>query len=127
MGLKVSGIARLTRDPESRQAGSTSVCQLGLVSSQRIKTKAGEKKEKSTFFDVDAWGQQGQVVQNYFKKGDRIYVEAELEQDSWEDKDGNKRSKLKGRLVSFEFIEKPTSAEKAEPEDNSEKGEDVPF
>lgn len=114
--LKVTGIARLTRDPESRPVGNTSVCKFGVVSSQKFKGKDGERKEKSAFFDVEAWGPQGQVIQNYFKKGDRIFVEAELEQDSWTSPEGQKRNVLKGRLVNFEFIEK---AKKSEDNDSS--------
>lgn len=114
--LKVSGIARLTRDPEIKQAGNSSVCKFGVVSSQKFKSKNGERKEKSAFFDIEAWGPQGQVIQNYFKKGDRIFVETELEQDSWTSPEGQKRTVLKGRLLNFEFIEK---AQKSEDNDDS--------
>lgn len=111
--LRVVGVARLTRDPESRQVGSTSVCTFSVVTSEKFKSK-GEYKEKSTFFDVDVWGQQGQNAQNLLKKGDRIELIANLEQESWE-KDGQKRSKLKGRLVDFRFVD----ARKKSPDDNA--------
>lgn len=125
--MLVSGIVRLVRDPESRQAGSSSVCKLTVVENRKAKDK-----EIATFVDVEAWGKQGEVIQQYFTKGSRIYIVGTLEQQNWE-KDGEKRSKLSVKLTDFQFVDKNTSGGSAENESddqggNSGKGgQDVPF
>lgn len=98
--MLVSGIARLIKDPESRQAGSSSVCKFTVVENKKYKDK-----ETATFLDCESWGKQGEVIQNHFSKGSRIYLVGELEQENWEDKEGQKRSKVKVKVSDFKFVD----------------------
>ena len=102
---KVIFMGNLTRDPETRQAGSSSVCAFGLASSRKYKTKDGEQREETTFVDVEAWGRTGELVQQYMAKGRKVLVEGELKLDTWDDKDtGAKRSKLSIRATTVTFV-----------------------
>jgi len=59
------------------------------------KRKKGEEYiEKVSFFDITAWAKMAETLSQYLVKGKQIIVSGELEQDRWEDKDGNKRSKV---------------------------------
>ena len=88
-------VGNLTRDPEVRYIPSgTAVCDLGLAINDR--KKVGEKWEEETLFvDVTCWGRTAEVCGEYLKKGAQILINGKLKMDNWEDKDGNKRSKIK--------------------------------
>lgn len=89
----------LTRDPETRAAGSSTVCNFGLAINRKYKDK-----EETTFVDCEAWNATGENIARYCTKGQPLLVEGELVLDQWTDKDGNKRSKLKVRVYGFQFV-----------------------
>jgi len=105
---KVFLMGRLTRDPEQRFISSgQSVVNIGVAINRQFTTN-GEKREESTFVDVEAWGPRGEVIQKYLTKGNPIFIEGRLKFDTWE-KDGEKRSKLKVVLDNFQFIGGPAA------------------
>jgi single-strand DNA-binding protein len=95
----------LVRDPTTRQAGSASVVSFGLAINRKYKTQAGEQREEVTFVDCEAWGRTGELVAQYLTKGRGALVQGRLQLDSWEDKDGNKRSKLKVVADQVQFLD----------------------
>ena len=102
---KVILMGNLTRDPELRVTPKgTAVCQLGLAVNSTYKDKEGNTKEEVTFVDVDVFGRQAEVIAKYFTKGRPILIEGRLKLDSWESKEGDKRSKLKVVLENFTFV-----------------------
>ncbi len=117
---------RLTRDPEVRAVGETSVCSMGLAIGRKFKGKDGTLKEETTFVDIEAWGRTGETSGQYLKKGNPVIIEGELRLDQWEDKtSGQKRSKLKVVANRVHFGAKPAGAAKQEAEAPEEK--DIPF
>ena len=103
---KVILMGNLTRDPELRSLPSgTTVVNFGLAVSERWKDKStGEQREEVCFVDVDAFGRQGEVVNEYFSKGKPILVEGRLRFRQWETDSGEKRSKLSVTLDRFSFV-----------------------
>jgi len=99
-------IGNLTRDPELRVTPKgASICSFGMAVNRSFKTGDGEKREETTFIDIEAWGRQGEVISKYCAKGKSLFVEGRLRFDSWEDKtSGQKRSKLSVVLENFQFI-----------------------
>ena len=77
---------RLTRDPETTQANKYSVVKFAIAVN-------GFKKEDVSFFDCEAWGKVGEIVQEYCQKGKQIAIAGSIRIDRWQDKDGNNRSK----------------------------------
>lgn len=97
-------MGNLTRDPELRVTpNGNSICKLGLATSRVYSTKDGERREETTFVDIDAFGKQADVIAKYMKKGRPILVEGRLKLDQWE-ADGQKRSKLSVVLENFQFL-----------------------
>src|SRR5882757_2756048 len=95
----------LTRDPELRQVGTDkAVVNFSLAVNRRWRNAAGEQVEEATFVDVEAWGRIGEVIGQYLKKGSPAYVEGRLKLDTWEDKDGQKRSRLKIVAEQVQFL-----------------------
>ncbi|MBL6918878.1 MAG: single-stranded DNA-binding protein [Puniceicoccaceae bacterium] len=102
---KVILMGNLTRDPETRvTATGLTICKFGLAINRVFTTKDGERKEETTFVDVDAFGKQAEVITKYIRKGDPLFIEGRLKFDQWEANDGQKRSKLGVVLDKFEFI-----------------------
>ena len=89
---KVMIIGNLTRDPELRQTGSgTAVCSFGVATNRTWKDASGEKQEQAEFHNVVAWARLAEIITQYLKKGNRIYVEGRLQTRDWEGQDGVKR------------------------------------
>lgn len=80
-------MGRLTRDPELKTTPTgVNVCSFGIAVDRRFQTKGEEKK--ADFFNIVAWRQQGEFVSRYFKKGNMILVEGELQTRQYTNKDG---------------------------------------
>jgi single-strand DNA-binding protein len=97
-------IGRLVRDPELRYTqGGTPVANFSIASN-RSYTVNSEKKEIVSFFNCIAWNKLGEIIVQYCKKGNRIGIEGRLQQRSWEDQAGNKRSTVEVVTENFQFL-----------------------
>lgn len=90
---KVILVGHVTRDPETRQAGQATVCDLGLAVNDRVK-RGNDWVDEPTFVDVTLWNRQADVAAEYLRKGSAVLIEGRLKFEQWE-QDGQKRSKLK--------------------------------
>lgn len=111
-------IGNFTRDPELRQTpAGVSVLNFSIGLSDNYKRKDGTVEKKSTFVDCEAWDSGAELIAENFRKGDKILIEGKLRTDSWEvevDGQTQKRSKLKVRVNSFEFLEHKKKREESE-------------
>jgi single-strand DNA-binding protein len=98
---------RLTRDPEMRAAGQSNVAGFGLAINRTWKDAAGEKKEEVTFIDIEVWGKTAEIAAQYLRKGSGCYVEGRLKLDTWEDPQGQKRSKIKVVAEKLQLGDRP--------------------
>jgi single-strand DNA-binding protein len=98
-------IGRLTKDPDLRYTqGGTSIASF-TVANNRTYTAQNERKEQVSFFNCIAWGKPGEVIAQYVKKGQRIALEGRLQQRSWQDQSGQKRSTVEVVVENFQFID----------------------
>ena len=93
----VALMGRLTKDPTKTRAGETNVCHFTVA------VDDGYRKDRTHFIDCDAWASTAEFLEKYFHKGQMIALTGSLEQSSWTDKDGNKKSKtiVRADRVSF--------------------------
>lgn len=85
---KVQLIGNLGNDPDILNEGK--IAKFSLATSESWKDKAsGERKTKTEWHNIVVFneGLVG-VVQQYVKKGSKVYVEGQLQTRKWEDKDG---------------------------------------
>lgn len=102
---KVIIVGNITRDPELRSTPSgTQVCSFSVAVNRNYRDSSGEQKENVSFFDCSAWGKSGELIAQYAKKGSGILVSGRLDQRSWEDKEGQKRSRVEIVVEDFNFI-----------------------
>lgn len=103
-------MGRLARDPEIRSTQSgISVCNFTVACDRRTKDERGDWKNEADFIPCIAWRQQGEFVNRYFSKGDRILVSGRIQPRSWEDKNGEKRYATEVIVEEVEFCESPKS------------------
>lgn len=88
-------IGNLTRDPDYRQlASGQAVCRLGLATNRQFKNKqTGSMVQEVCYIDIDVWGAQAESCRQFLQKGRSVLIEGRLKLDSWEDQNGQARSK----------------------------------
>ncbi len=103
---KVILMGNLTRDPELRfTQNNMAICKFGLAINRRFKdSQTGEWREEPTFVDVTIFGKRGEAFQKYHQKGKPAFIEGSLRLDSWQDQEGNNRSKLHVVGDNWEFV-----------------------
>lgn len=133
-------IGRLTRDPELKYLQSgTAVARFSIANNRKYST-AGEKKEQVSFFDCIAWSKLAEMLTEYCKKGQRIGIEGRLQQRSWDDQEGKKRSSVEIVVENVQFLsstskegsketpgEQPDFPSSSPTEDNAFTDDDIPF
>lgn len=93
----------LTRDPELKALPSgAQVVSFSVATNRTYKGKDGEKHEDTEYHNVVAFGRTAEVIGQYVKKGDGIYVEGRLQTRSW-DKDGTKHYRTEIVVNQFQF------------------------
>lgn len=98
-------MGNLTRDPEMRSTPSgAQVCGFSVAVNRTFKDSSGGQQEAVSFIDCSAWGRAGEIIAQYAKKGSGIMISGRLDQRSWEDKEGQKRSRVEIIVEDFNFI-----------------------
>lgn len=141
---KVILAGNLTRDPQlSHLPSNTAVAEFGIAVNRKWRDQQGQQKEEVAFIDCRAFGKTAETINQHFAKGKPIFVEGRLKFDSWEGKDGGKRSKLYVVVDTFQFVGKADGGDRREqaPAPQSERyagdgsqeaatvppGDDIPF
>lgn len=95
MTAQVTVVGNLTAEPELKTTkNGSSVLKVGVAVNRRWKNKQDEWEEEVSFFDVNAWGELADNVASSLSKGSRVIVSGRLEQQNWENKEGQKQSKV---------------------------------
>lgn len=102
----------LTRDPDFKVVGDSSVAEFSLAVNRKYKAPDGTLKEEVDFFSILAWGRLSELCRDYMRKGSACLVEGRLKQVRWESEDGKKNSKTKVQAERIQFIgKKPEGGE----------------
>lgn len=116
---KIILIGRLVRDPEQRYTpNGTSVANFSIANN-RTYTQGEKKKEDTSFFNCIAWSKLGELIVQYCKKGNRVAVEGRLQQRSWEDQSGKKRSTVEVVVENVQFLSHKENEGNAETSNNN--------
>ena len=111
-------IGRLTRDAELKYtSGGAAVCKFSIAINRR-KKNGEEWTEEAHFFDIVAWGRQGEVLNQYLVKGKQVAIDGELRQNRWE-QDGQSRSKVEIVANTIQLLGSSSNAA-ASPQDRTE-------
>ena len=81
-------LGRLCEDPNiTTTAGGTMIAKFSLAVDRKYKTEGGPTAD---FFPCTAFGKTAEICQKYLKKGSRIAVVGEPQNNNYTDKNGNK-------------------------------------
>ncbi len=95
-GNNVTIVGNLTRDPELRftPSGQATVT-FGVAVNRRWQNRQTQEWDEATsYFDVVCWAQMAENVAQSLGRGSRVVVSGRLDQRSWENSEGDKRSKI---------------------------------
>jgi len=99
-------IGRLGKDPELRYTpGGQAVASFSLATNRRWSGSDGQKKEQTTWHNIVAWGKQAEIMKEYLRKGQEVYLEGRIDNRSYEKKDGSGKAYVSEVVVeNFRFI-----------------------
>lgn len=107
---RVQLIGYLGKDPESKFTPTgKKVCHFSVGVTQRWKA-AGETKEYTEWFNIEAWGRLGEVAQQYLKKGSLVFLEGRLKTDRYEEK-GETKYYTKVVAFAMQFLDRKPADE----------------
>ena len=107
MGINVVCLSgNLTRDAELRSTQSgLSVLNFGIAVNDRVKNQqTGEWMDRPNFVDCVLFGKRADSLANILHKGSKIALEGKLRYSSWENDQGQKRSKLEVLVDEIELM-----------------------
>ena len=102
---KVILLGRLTRDPDTRQAGETTVTRFSIAVDRRFRKAGDETSQSADFPSCVAFGKTAEFVSKYFKQGMKIALEGHIQTGDYTDKDGVKHYTTDVVAENVEFAE----------------------
>lgn len=94
----------VTRLPELRWTPKgTAVIDIAIAVNKVWYDSDHQKHEQVSYHEVTFFGKPAEVLEKHVQKGTGLYVQGELRQESWEDKEGKKRTKTKVIGDHFQF------------------------
>lgn len=124
---RVQLIGNLGRDPETRFTSSGSkVAKFSVAVTHRWKSAEGENKQRTDWFNVDAWGRLGEICQEYLHKGSLVYIEGRLQTDQYE-VEGEKRYSTRVVAQTMQMLDRKSDEPEPEAEPSTAEEEELPF
>jgi single-strand DNA-binding protein len=94
----------LTKDPEMKALPSgIKVVSFGIATNRVYKDKNGVKQESAEYHNIVSFGKPAELIAQYMKKGNPIFVEGRIQTRSWDDKDGQKKYRTEIIVENFQF------------------------
>jgi single-strand DNA-binding protein len=104
-------IGRLGRDPEVRYTqDGRAIANFSVATSEEWKDKdSGERRERTEWHRIVAFGRLGEICGEYLSKGRQVYIEGRLQTRSWE-KDGVTRYTTEIVASNMQMLESKAAA-----------------
>ncbi len=108
-------ICRLTKDSEIEfmQSGSAK-CTFSVAFTTSRKNGTEWVDETNYINGLTLWGKTAENLHQYMKKGTLIGLSYHLKMDSWNDKEGNKKTMLKVVADNVQLLSRPSSVNNSE-------------
>ena len=112
----------LASDCEKRGSKKNPVVLFTVAVNERFAID-GEATERTHWIDCKLFGNYAMALAPYLKKGVRVCVDGSLDQNKWEDDEGNKYSKLSVKCANVEILATKAETESKTPEKKSKKAD----
>lgn len=125
---RVNITGNLTRDPELRAtAGGTQMLAFGVaVNDRRRNQQTGEWEDVPNFVDCIVFGSRAEAVSRFISKGSKVAIEGKLRYSAWENKEGQRRSKLEVIVDEIDFMGRASGQQVTSPAAEAAKVADTP-
>ena len=104
---RVTLVGHVGVEPDIRYL-ETGVCvaQVRLATTERAYTlqNGTQVPERTEWHTVIFWGKQGEIVESYVHKGDKLFVEGKLQYRSYDDKQGIHRTVVEIMANTLELL-----------------------
>lgn len=102
---KVILIGRIGQDPEIRTLDFGTVVNTSLATNAKWRDKnTGEKKERTTWHNLDFYGKTAEIAAEYLQKGMLIYAEGELVKRDYTDKNDIARTAVSINVKNMQML-----------------------
>jgi single-strand DNA-binding protein len=110
---KVILMGNLAQDPEMKTtAGSKQVTNFTIACNRSWTGPEGQESSEVSFIDCEIWGKAAKTIADHFSKGRPIFVEGRLKQETWTNKETQKKqSRLRVVVENFNFIDSKKSSD----------------
>lgn len=103
MSTTISILGNTGRDVELRYTPQGTPVANFSIASNTVRNTANGKQKKTDWYNVSAFGKQGETLAKYVSKGDQILIRGKLTFNPWLDREGNARVSADVILQDFEF------------------------
>lgn len=104
---KITIIGHLGRDPEMRYLPSGDpVTSFSVATDERWRTQDGQQQERTTWFNVSAFGKLAETCSQFLHKGSYVYLEGTLSQREYTGRDGALRTSLDVRAREMRMLDR---------------------
>ena len=102
---KVLLIGNLGKDPEVRFTPSgKAVARFSIATSETWNDQDGQKQERTEWHNIVVWGKQGESCGQYLSKGRQVFIEGQIRNRQYDDKDGNKKYITEITAMRVQFL-----------------------
>lgn len=105
---KVFLLGRLGKDPEVKYLDNNrAVANFTLATNEVFIDKSGNKVEQTDWHNIEMWDALAKNAEKVLKKGRTVFIEGKIKNDTWVDKEGNKRTTMRIRALQFQVVSAP--------------------
>lgn len=102
---KVLLIGNVGGDPEIRTLPSGSkVANFSLATTETYTDRSGQKQSQTEWHRIEIWEGLANVVEQYVKKGDPLYIEGKIRTERWTDQNGQEKTGVRIRANSMQML-----------------------
>jgi single-strand DNA-binding protein len=96
----------LVADPELTETkNGKSLVKVALANNDSFLTESGDRETVTSFVDLQLWGKSAESLAKNAKKGQELFIEGQVRQERWTDKQGANHSRLVVRVDAWQFTQ----------------------
>ena len=101
---KVILTGNLSKDITLKSNSNITIASSTIAVNRKFKNQNGDTSEEVLFIDITFFGRQAQTANQYLNKGSKVLIEGRLKFDTWQDQNGQNRSKHSVVVENMEML-----------------------
>ena len=101
---KVILTGNLSKDITLKSNSNITIANTTIAVNRKFKNQNGDTSEEVLFIDITFFGRQAEIANQYLNKGSKVLIEGRLKYDTWQDQNGQNRSKHSVVVESMEML-----------------------